>query len=149
MTEPATHAFGSRLYVLADAGSPEDFIEVKRITAVKPGPASGANADTTELNSPGRHKQRIPTIRDTGPVTFAGNYEPDDAGQQRIAALSASLEVTTFRVTAPDALGSPAVTWEYEGFVSGFSIDDLNPNVAITFKGEITSTEQPPSGSPA
>ncbi|HXJ71654.1 MAG TPA: phage tail tube protein [Candidatus Dormibacteraeota bacterium] len=147
--DPATHAFGSRLYVLADGGSPEDFVEVKRITSVKPGASTTAAIDTTELDSPGVHKQRIPGVRDTGAIAFAGNYQPDDPGQQRMAELQASRDVTTFRVAAPDALGSPAVTWEYTGFVSGFSIDDLNPNVPITFKGEITVSEAPDQGSPA
>ncbi len=143
MADPATHAFGSKLYVLRDGGSPLDFVEVKRITSVKPGASSTAAIDTTELDSPGVHKQRIPGVRDTGPVAFAGNYDPSDEGVQRIAELSASRDVTLFRVAAPDTFGSPAVTWEYTGFVSGFSIDDLNPNVAVTFKGEITITEVP------
>lgn len=143
MTTAAKHAYGSRLYVTDSAGSPMTFTLVEGVTSVKPGGGSTAAIKVTQLDSPGAHEQKIPGMRDTSPVTFAGNWIPTDPGQQRLAALQASRDVTTFRVVAPNDEGSPETTWEYTGFVSGFSVDDLNPNVAMTFKGEITVTEDP------
>ena len=68
--------YGAQFLVGQDDGSPETFVAVPDIMSITPGDMNTGVVDKTHLRSPGRHREKLGTIRDSGPITLAGNSLP-------------------------------------------------------------------------
>lgn len=98
--------YGAQFLVGQGDGSPETFTAVPEIDSITLGDMTTGVVDVTHLRSPGRHREKRGTIRDSGPIVISGKYLPGHG---------AHLQGTG---------GSPG-----DGFVAGHSLLSLWRNV--------------------
>ncbi len=72
--------YGSQLLV-GNGASPETFEAVADIVEITPGDMSTGVVDKTHLRSPARHREKLLTIRDSGPFTLKANWRPGHQSQ--------------------------------------------------------------------
>jgi hypothetical protein len=94
--------YGAQFLVGQGDGSPETFTAVPEINSITLGDMTTGVVDVTHLRSPGRHREKIGTIRDSGPISLSGNYRPDHGAHRQAAS---------------------------DGFVAGYSLFSLWRNV--------------------
>lgn len=103
---------------LGDAASPEVFTTIDGIQGIN-GPTGTATVlDASDLSSTA--KEKIIGLRDWGSFTLTTKYDPEDATH---ASLRGKLGATTsdnYKITFADA--SPATTWDFAAFVTGFAV---------------------------
>lgn len=69
-----------------DVPGPETFVAVPDIESITPGDMTTAVIQKTHLRSPGRHHEKLATLRDSGPIVCAGNYRPAHGAHRQEAA---------------------------------------------------------------
>lgn len=138
--------YGSQLLV-GQGDSPETFTAVPNVKSIALGDFTAGVVDVTHLRSPGRHREKRATIRDSGPITIVATYDkahgafmnnpgsPSGDGFQAghsLLALSRSLAENNFQVYIPDTPmpdgGSPGETGDLldlRGTVTRFALGPL------------------------
>jgi len=138
--------YGSELKV-GQGDSPETFVSVPDIESITMGDMTTGVVDITHLRSPGRHREKKGTIRDSGPIAFQGNYRPDhgahkQAGGDGFSTTSSLLYLwrnvveTNFEIVLPADAGS--VVLPIRGVVTKYQIGALTLDGKTPFMGEIT-----------
>ncbi len=144
---PATSniGYGSQLLVGQGDGSPETFVAVPNVKSISVGDFSGGVVDVTHLRSPGRHREKRATIRDSGPITLVCSYDRNHGAFKNnpgsgdgftvghtMLGLSRSMAENNYQLFEPDTPlpdgGSPAetgLTTPFRGQVTRFSIGPL------------------------
>jgi hypothetical protein len=108
----------------------------------------------THLRSPGRHHEKLATLRDSGPIAFAGNYRPAHGAHRQVAAdgflegysvLSLWRNVTeaNFKLVMPEEaglVGTPgeAIALPIRGVVTKYQVGEIGLDGKCSFTGEIT-----------
>lgn len=144
--------YGSQLLVGQDDGSPETFVAVADIMSISPGAMTTAVVDKTHLRSPERHREKIATLRDSGPFTLTGNWRPSHGSQSNSAsedgtgdgfttgrglvALWRNVTEANFQIIVAD--GSPARVWPFRGVVTNFTPGTIGLDDKVGFTCEIT-----------
>jgi len=157
-TEYAGSAFigyGTELLV-GQGNSPEDFVAVADVMSITPGDMSTGVVDKTHLRSPGRHREKLATIRDSGAFTLSGNWRPGHGSQSNTASEDNSGDGFTagrsllqlwrnvteanfiIRLTLNAGGGSPAIEWPFRGVVTKFQPGAINVDTKVDFTCEIT-----------
>jgi Lambda phage tail tube protein, TTP len=77
----AVVGYGSQLLVGQNDGPPETFVAVADVTTITPGDMTTEVVDKTHLRSPDAHREKIATIRDSGPFALEGNWRPQHGSQ--------------------------------------------------------------------
>lgn len=137
--------YGAQLLV-GQGDSPETFTAAPNVKSITLGDFSAGVVDVTHLRSPGRHREKRGTIRDSGPITAVLTYDknhgafkndPGSPGDgfvtgHTLLGLSRSLAENNFQLFEPDTPlpdgGSPAetgVTTPFRGMVTKYSISPL------------------------
>lgn len=104
-------------------GSPSTYIQVGGVTAIG-GMRSGTatEIDVSDLSS--TEKEFVLGLADPGTMNLTVFYDPADQGQIILEDLRVSSARTSFQVTIPNPLNSPAVTtFTFEGFVQSFPFE--------------------------
>lgn len=144
--------YGTQLLLGLDDGSPETFVAIADIESIAPGDMSTAVVEKTHLRSPDAHREKIATLRDSGPFTITGNWRPRHGTQSNTESEDGSGDgVTTgggllylwrtraernFQIVLTD--GSPATVWPFRGVVTRFQPGTIGVNEKVTFTAEIT-----------
>ena len=73
----AIHGYGAQLKV-GNGASPETFEAVALLRRITFGEMSTAVIDKTHLRSPAAHREKLMGLRDSGPFSIEGIYNPDE-----------------------------------------------------------------------
>lgn len=158
--------YGAQMMVGQDDGSPETFVAVPDIMTITPGDMTTGTVETTHLRSPGRHKERKGTIRDSGPIVLAGNYRPTHGAHKQtggdgfdadhsLLSLWRNVTDNNFLFVLPDredagATGSPLVgiSLPVRGTVTKYQIGEMTTEGKVPFTCEITPLHDYSGGLP-
>lgn len=125
-----------------NGASPEVFTTIAEVMDIN-GP--GLTLDTVEAtnqSSPSNHKERIAALRDSGPIGFEINWDPNAATHDASTGLVADLVARTPKNYQIVFASSPTVTWTITGLVTSFEPSaPVEDRMAATV--EITPTAAP------
>jgi hypothetical protein len=143
---------------------PETFIAIPDIESITPGDMTTGIIQKTHLRSPGRHHEKLATLRDSGPIVLQGNYRPSHGAHKQVAAdgflegyslLSLWRNVTeaNFLLVFPEEagkVGTPpddtAIALPFRGVVSKYQPGVLGLDGKCPFTCEITPLSDYSSG---
>lgn len=155
---PSNAAIGyTAEFQVGQGDSPETFVSIPEVMSISPIVSMTTGVvDVTHLRSPDRHREKIPTISDSGPIVISGNYDPTHGAHMiaggdgfdadhNLQALRASAARNNFQIVLPEALGgtgSPvvAISLPLVGFVSKYEIGELSLEGKVPFTLEVTPT---------
>jgi hypothetical protein len=147
--------YGAQMLV-GQGDSPQTFTAVPDIESITPGDMTTGIVQITHLRSLDRHHEKKGTIRDSGPISFAGNYRPTHGAHKQAGGdgfttthnlLSLWINVTEndFKIVLPDradagATGSPLAGIEIpvRGVITRYQIGEIGLETKTTFTGELT-----------
>jgi len=139
--------YGAQIKV-GQGDSPETFTAVADIMEITFGDMTTNVIPKTHLRSPGRHHEKIATIRDSGPISIKGNYRPGHGSQSHatpvdgflagrsLLELWESVTEANFIIELPD--GSPATELPFRGVVTKFQPGTVGLETLVDFTCEIT-----------
>ena len=145
--------------------TPETFVAIPDIESITPGDMTTGVIEKTHLRSPGRHKEKLATLRDSGPIALAGNYRPShgahkqDGGDGFVAGHSLltlwrNVTENNFKLVLPieagDDGGTPpaAISLDIRGVVTKYQIGALTLEGKCPFTCEITPLKDYSDGLP-
>lgn len=135
----ATSGFGTLLKA-GNGASSETFAAIAEVKSIS-GPALIAEiVDRTHMESPNSFREKLPSLLDTGPITFSVNFLPATAAQTVITTDLKARTKRNFQLVFPD---TSTTTWSFSGYYTNFSpnaeIDGvLSADVEITVTGAVT-----------
>ncbi len=144
-------------FEVGQGDSPETFVAVPDIDTITPGDMTTGVVDKTHLRSPGRHREKIGTIRDSGPIVLAGNYRPShgahlQAGGDGFTAghslltLWRNVTENNFRIVMPADAGSTVLP--LRGTITKYMIGAIGLDNKVPFTCEITPLSDYSGGLP-
>lgn len=142
--------YGAQLKV-GQGDSPETFVAVPMVNSITPGEISAEVVDVTHLRSPGRHREKRATIRDSGAIAFECDYDPNHGAHKEsggdgfdaahsLLSLSRSLARNNFQLSLPDP-DNPETTdieIDLEGTVTKYQIGGITLTDPTKVMVEIT-----------
>jgi predicted secreted protein len=137
MTE-AKIGYGSKYAIWDAAAGPAAFVDVAEVINITPGEATADRVDATHMQSPGRRREYISGLIDSGEASFEINWVPGSETDELIRALFTSGATVEHRITFPGN-----VTLTYDATIIGFSkvipIDDrMTATITVAVSGEET-----------
>ena len=142
--------YGAEFLVGQGEASPEIFVSVPDVESITFGDMTTGTVDTTHLRSPGRHRERKATIRDSGPITLVVNYRPDNGAHMQaggdgfstthnLLALWRNVTENNFKLILPEDAAAPAspvdlIELPIRGVITKYTIGQL------TLDGKMTCT---------
>lgn len=137
MSSSALDVQGSEL-AIGDGASPEVFAAVGEINSMSGPSRSRATRNVTDFDSTAHEFK--PGLLDNGEVTFELFHLPADTQHADLITMLGETTPTNFRITFTD---SPATTWTFPAYVTGFSNDfasddDIKASVTLKVTGAIT-----------
>lgn len=148
--------YGAQFLVGQDDGSPETFVAVPDINTITPGDMTTGVVNKTHLRSPGRHHEKIATIRDSGPITLSGNYRPSHGAHKQtggdgfsathnLLSLWRNVTECNFQLALPEAADtaspSEAIVLPIRGVITRYQIGELSLEGLTPFTMEVTPLE--------
>jgi hypothetical protein len=134
--------YGS-VFEVVDENSPDLYVAMAEVTNIKPPSAKIAQIDVTHMLSPGRYREFIDGLIDSGDCKFDINFIPGNATDQRLFALLAlptgTVHARSCRISFPNGR-----TWTFLGTLINYEPDlptDGKMKASVTFKvtGPITA----------
>lgn len=138
MSSQALEAQGMELRI-GNGASPEVFTAISEISTFS-GPGGAATViDVTDLSSLAKEKRM--GLADEGQLSFTINYIPNDTQHALLRTQRANRQETNFKLIFTD--DSPATTWSFAAFVTGFSVTAavdgvVQANVTLEITGAIS-----------
>lgn len=122
-------------YEIYSGGS---FVAVGEVTVITPGEATTDRVEATHMQSPGRRREYIAGMIDSGEASFEINWVPGNSTDTLIRGLLSSGAVVEHRITFPNG-----VTVTYDAAITGFTkalpIDDrMTATITVAVSGEET-----------
>ena len=143
MATPAAIPAINTLLQLGDSASPQGFATIANIGNINGLTLSANVVDVTSHSTGVPWRQKITTLLDAGDLTADLFFVPGDTGHQELLSIFTEKNGTTnglrtYHVVFPEA-GAP--TWEFEAYISKFSItsqtaDVIKAQVVFTATGE-------------
>ncbi len=141
--------YGTELLIGQEDGSPETFVAVADIDTIEPGEMSTEVVDKTHLRSPDGHREKIATIRDSGPFTVTGNWRLEHGSHSNaggdgfdvgLIGLWRTREERNFiiRLTLPS---TTVIDWPFRGVVTRYQPGSISVDQKVGFTAEITPLE--------
>jgi hypothetical protein len=138
------------LLQVGDGGGPEAFTTIAEVKDIRGPEIKRDVIDVTNQSSPGGFEEIIPSIRRTGNLTFACNFNPTDPTLDQTTGLLADINSTdplprNFRLLLNDV---DDTMWSFAGYVVGFDqtapvTGVLEANVTIKISGPPVLEPQP------
>ncbi len=140
--------YGAEFHV-GQGTSPETFVAVPEVMKIAPIVSMTTGVvDVTHLRSPDRHREKIPTLSDSGPIVIEGNYRPAHGAHllaggdgfdasHNLQALRASAARNNFLIILPSASGV-SDGLPLEGYVTKYEIGELTLEGKVPFTLEVT-----------
>lgn len=139
---PATNALSAynTLLKIGDGGGPEVFTTIGEIFNIDGPELIQELIDATHMESPGRNREKIAGLRDTGPCTFDINWIPDNAVHAGFITDYEAGTLRNFEMILPDTAGTK---WEFSAFITSHKPtagveDKLMSSVVLTVSGKPT-----------
>jgi hypothetical protein len=125
-------------YSIMGTGETPEFFEIGDVISITPGEATADRVEATHMQSPGKRREYISGMIDSGEATFEINWHPGNATDVFLRDLFTSGEVRTHRIEFPNG-----VSVEFDGSLLGFSktipIDDrMTATITVAVSGEET-----------
>jgi len=126
-------------YEIWDASLPEPaFVEVAEVISVTPGESTTDRVDATHMQSPGRRREYLAGLVDSGEASLEINWVPSNPTDILVRGLLASGAIVEHRITFNNE-----VTLTFDAAVTGFSkvipIDDrMTATITVAPSGEET-----------
>jgi predicted secreted protein len=141
---PASNAllgYGSR-YEIASDSSPDLFVEMAEVKSITPPSANVDQVEVTHMQSPGRYREFISGLIDSGEASFVMNFIPGNTSDDRIFELL-NLPTGVSRRRAMRLSYPTGVTWSFDGEITGYEpdvpFDDvMTATVTIKISGPIS-----------
>ena len=141
--------YGAEFRVGQNTGSPENFVAVADVISIQPGDMTTGVLDKTHLRSPDRHREKLATLRDSGPFTVMANYRPQHgshtvaggdgfAADRSLPALWRDVTEANFEIELPADAGSPAEVLEFRGVITRYQIGSIAVDVKCDVTFEVT-----------
>ncbi|OLP56670.1 phage tail protein [Rhizobium rhizosphaerae] len=129
--------YGTKYEIKATAAAAV-FTEVAEVTSVTPGAASADRIEATHMKSPGRRREYIAGLIDSGEAEFEINYIPGNATDILLRTLMSSGDVTDHKITFPNG-----VTVTFKASITGFEksipVDDrMTATITVSVSGDET-----------
>lgn len=116
-------------------------VELGEITEVTPPNEQTDDVEVTHMKSPGKRREYIGGLIDSGEGTFVMNYVPGSATDALIRAAQTAGDARPYKIVIPDGTG----TWEItgtcvvKGYERGVPIDDrMTATLTVRFSGAAT-----------
>jgi len=136
-----SQAFAGRGTVLqlgTGGSSPYTFTELAEVKKIQFSGTKYDLADVTNMES-GNFREWLPTLADSGEVSFEANLIPGDATQQSLIATFNSAILTPVQVVLPNALGTFAFNAYVQTIDRDFPIDkEATISGKLKITGQIT-----------
>ena len=135
-----TSGFGT-LLKKGDGASTEVFTAIAEVVNIS-GPSESLELiDATHMESPSSYREYIPSLLDSGEVTFDVNFLPGNTNQKGVRTDMTSRTKRNFTLTWTD---SAPTTYTFSGYVTAFEpsaqIDDkLSASITIKVTGPVSS----------
>lgn len=157
----------TQVLVGQDDGSPETFTAIPDVNSVTFGDMTTAVIQKTHLRSPGKHHEKLATLRDSGPIVIQANYRPSHGAHKlgggdgfsathNVAQLWRNITENNFRIALPiEADGSEAespeeaIAIDIRGTVTRYQIGQLTNEALVPVTIEITPLQDYSDGLPA
>jgi hypothetical protein len=122
-------------------GSPETFTTIPEIKSFSGPGGSASILDVTSLQSTAKEK-RV-GLKDEGQLSLTINYNPDNTVHAGLRTDRSNRTLRNFQIVFTD--GSPATTWSFSAYVSGFSVQGavdaiVEATVTLEISGDITES---------
>lgn len=132
----ATIGYGTQYAIWDAAAGPAAFVTIEEVFGVTPGAAQSDRVDATHFQSPGRRREYIAGLIDTGEASFELNWVPGNDSDVLIRTLMASGDIVEHRITFP---GGATVTFDaaITGFEKEIPVDDrMTATITVAVSGE-------------
>jgi tail tube protein len=138
--------YGSQLLV-GDGASPEVFEAIADVKEITPGDMTTGVVEKTHLRSPERHREKLATIRDSGPFACKVNYRPTHESHSNagggtgafenggLMALWRTVKEANFIIRTPDDIG---VDIPFRGVVTKCQVGGFVLDQPVDLSVEIT-----------
>lgn len=157
--------YGAQVLVGQDDGSPETFVAIPDVNSITPGDMTTGVIPKTHLRSPGRHHEKLATIRDSGAIVIECNYRPTHGAHKQgggdgfaagrsVVKLWQNVTEANFRIVMPDESsvgGSPGTgqVLDIRGVITKYQIGGLELEAKTGCTIEITPLRDYSDGLPA
>jgi len=124
-----------------DGGSPEVFTTISEMQKVQGSGSKADIVDVTNMDSPTAFREKMPTLIDSGEISFDGNFVADSDSQQSVRDDFKSRRRGNWKILLPDGdtPGTPRGHWDFEAYVSACDFDAQHDK-QVTFSGKLTIT---------
>ena len=136
----AITGYGSEFHLATDAGV---LTEVGELIALEPGSEEWGTTEATHFKSPGRRREYLKTLIETGQGSFQVNWLPGKPTDVLISDAHQDPGARAFKIVVP--ADNEGGKWEISGFVNVLSrtptipLDDrMTCQVTLQFTGERT-----------
>lgn len=147
---------GTQVLVGQDDASPETFTAIPDVNSVTFGDMTTAVIPKTHLRSPGKHHEKLATLRDSGPIVIQANYRPAHGAHKQaggdgfsathnLVALWRNITENNFRIALPvESDGSEAespaeaIVIPFRGVITRYQIGQLANEALVPVTIEIT-----------
>lgn len=124
-----------------DGASPEVFTTIPEIKSFTGPSGSASIIDVTDLSSAAKEKRM--GLKDEGQISFNMSYIPSDTVHAALRADRSNRTLRNFQMTFTDA--SPATVWDFQAYVTGFSVSGgvdgvVESSVTLEISGEIVES---------
>lgn len=155
--------YGLQLKV-GQGDSPQTFTAVPMVNSITPGDMTTEVTDVTHLRSPGRHREKRGTIRDSGPIALEMDYDPTHgahkisggdgfAAGHSLIALWQNVTENDFILWMPDPAGAIATAMQVEieirGTITKYQLGGATLTDPLKVMVEITPLRDYSDGMPA
>ena len=148
-----------------DAGQRRRLSPCRTSESITPGDMTTGIIDKTHLRSPGRHREKLATLRDSGPIACVANYRPTNGAHKQhggdgftdgysLLALWRNVTENNFQFVLPieagDDGGTPpaAIALTIRGVVTKYQIGALTLDGKCSVTFEITPLKDYSDGLP-
>lgn len=120
------------------------FVEIAEVTSVTPGAAQADRIDATHMQSPGRRREYIAGLIDSGEASFEINWIPGSATDELLRELMSSGAVVEHKIEFPNG-----VTVTFDASITGYEksipVDDrMTATITVAVSGDETWGEATP-----
>jgi predicted secreted protein len=135
--------YGTRFY-MAETPTATVLTKLAEVTSVTPPEEEVAEVEVTHYESPGRTREFIAGLSDSGSTTIEMNWVPGSATDEMLTVARGDRLVRTMRIVTPPGEGSQQFT--FPAYVSGYSralpLDDrMTATVTLRISGAVTEAD--------
>lgn len=133
-----TSGFGTLLQV-GDGTSSESFTTIAEVTNISGPSESLETIDATHMESPSSYREYIPSLLDSGDISFDVNFLPGNATQTGLRTDMQARTLRNFQMVFTD---SAASQYSFSAYVTGFEIsaqidDKLSASITLKVTGPV------------